>query len=780
MELRAFRLFVTCYLTCILCRNAIGGSTIAKVFPSINNVFEPDVVRMSERGNTQIERSIETETRPDGITLKNDWLKLETPLVEDLSMKMRNLNDFKIAECSRYCIEELGIGKGFEDINLVLSFADQNGEDHFSLENSSNLRISRHVSINDTNSTILDYCQIYLNLDCDIANIERNLVIRNDEFYSNLKLSRQNIEIFKNYFSNTIPKFSKIVHRINLSGYTESNFQTDANVTGIAINILGNLTRAVLITPMYTNRVERPRIVMSLGSTYNTKGVAIGARNLPDKWCLKLTGVENSKYNFDVTAYYGANEEDNMKDDIIDPNFTSEINKNENMYEILDEKRITTQSKESAIINKTKLELNEETLKNTHKNNNSDSLLISSTINGKQKFLFERSAEIVDSRRNNDEIMADDFSDISLSSRESTATIDKNIINFVLHNNSLMSYGEFKILPNVSNINIMKEQKIQSRSSEVASLNEDIDAKMISVSETVPMQIAEKNSDESEFSTINEEPFERRKIMLELNPNSKLIAAPGTTHRIFFDAMNNCALPVRYVIRARSSPFRVYNIQPTYMWLYPRQTNRVAVDILVPLSSQDTVNTLTVEIVGTEISEKTVYVYVQNAFSKTFDTNVKPKIEYSFNSNCAGKQSKDRCEKTFWSADITAEAYDSGLKRVISIPSGIYPRTKYISGTKDRITFYYLSTCCTTTAVITAIDVFENQHTRTINVNEWDNLEQGEIAAIVLGALLLLFLIILLVIAIVYCVRKRNSHDLPYTQRYGSRQPPARSERTSF
>lgn len=121
----------------------------------------------------------------------------------------------------------------------------------------------------------------------------------------------------------------------------------------------------------------------------------------------------------------------------------------------------------------------------------------------------------------------------------------------------------------------------------------------------------------------------------------------------------------------------------------------------------------------------------------------------------------------------------AGLKRVISIPNRIYPRTKYIAGTKDRVTFYYSSTCCTTTATITAIDVFENQYTRTIDVTAWDNLSQGEIAAIVLGALFLLFLLILLVVAIVYCVRKRSSHDLPYTQRYGSRQPP-RSERTSF
>lgn len=69
--------------------------------------------------------------------------------------------------------------------------------------------------------------------------------------------------------------------------------------------------------------VERSEIVMSSVSTYNTTGVAIGARNLPGRWCVKLTGVENSKYNFDVIAYYKANEEDNMRDDSTGTNFTS-------------------------------------------------------------------------------------------------------------------------------------------------------------------------------------------------------------------------------------------------------------------------------------------------------------------------------------------------------------------------------------------------------------------------------------------------------------------------
>ncbi|XP_018399340.1 PREDICTED: uncharacterized protein LOC108777045 [Cyphomyrmex costatus] len=472
--------------------------------------------------------------------------------------------------------------------------------------------------------------------------------------------------------------------------------------------------------------------------------------------------MENLKYNMDVIAYYGVNHENN----------TREINRKKDIFnEILGEKHIT-RAKTSTIIER------EETHENaaniyTYK----DANLLNSIINRKRR--FERSAEIMDQKKNNDEIT--DFSDMSFSKRESTAVIDKNNINSsILHNNSLISYGEFKIFKqNFSNIK-EQQQKIQARSSEVTSLNEDVDVKMKSSAESVSMQIERDNDQNQKLSTqINEDPFERKKLLLDVNANSKLIATPGTLHKVIFDATNNCVLPVRYAIQARSSPLRISNIQPTYMWLYPGQTDQVVVYIFVPAGTQETVNTLTLSIAGTEILEKTVQVFVQNEFSRNND-NVKPTIEYWFNSNCAGKLDKDRCEKTFWSADITVQDYDSGLKRVIAIPNGLYPRTKYISGTKDRVTFYYSSTCCTPTATITAIDISENQYTRSIDVTAWDNLSQGEIAAVVLGALLLLLLLVFIIIAIVYCVRKRSSHDLPYTQRYGSRSQPAQAERTSF
>ncbi|XP_070154402.1 uncharacterized protein [Polyergus mexicanus] len=409
--------------------------------------------------------------------------------------------------------------------------------------------------------------------------------------------------------------------------------------------------------------------------------------------------------------------------------------------------------------------------------------------------LRKRSAEIMDENKTNNDDETMDFSDVLLPSVETT--VARNFINYSVfslraRNNSLTSYGDIKIpkdaLKNSKAFNgkilvLEQQQKAQSRSSEIASLNEDIDTNDVKLStrDNVLMQIHTQDSDQdfsTKFARNIGNSFERRKILLEINAKSNLIAAPGTTHRVLFDVTNNCVLPVRYAIRARSLPFRIFSIMPTFLWLYPGQTTNVAVDIVVPLDTQDTVNTLTLSIDGTEIPEKTVYVYVQNAISKSID-NVKPIVDYTFNSNCAGKLDKDRCEKTFWSVDINVQDSDSGLKRVISTPNGLYLRTKFISGTKDRVTFFYSSTCCSTTATITAIDVSDNEYSRSIDVTAWDNLSQGEIAAIVLGALLLLFLIILLIIAIIYCVSRRSSHDLPYTQRYGSR-PPVRSERTSF
>lgn len=108
--------------------------------------------------------------------------------------------------------------------------------------------------------------------------------------------------------------------------------------------------------------------------------------------------------------------------------------------------------------------------------------------------------------------------------------------------------------------------------------------------------------------------------------------------------------------------------------------------MIVPLGTQNSINTLTLSIDETQISQKTVYIYVQDSFRVSIASrelnaahegfillliivfvcnqdidDVRPTIEYSFNSNCAGKLNKDRCDKTFWSADVIVQDSDSGL-----------------------------------------------------------------------------------------------------------------------
>lgn len=52
-------------------------------------------------------------------------------------------------------------------------------------------------------------------------------------------------------------------------------------------------------------------------------------------------------------------------------------------------------------------------------------------------------------------------------------------------------------------------------------------------------------------------------------------------------------------------------------WIYPGQVSNVAVDLIVPdNAAPDTANTVTLFILGTEIKEKSVYLYVKGSLSK--------------------------------------------------------------------------------------------------------------------------------------------------------------------
>ncbi|KAF7404947.1 hypothetical protein HZH66_003853 [Vespula vulgaris] len=311
----------------------------------------------------------------------------------------------------------------------------------------------------------------------------------------------------------------------------------------------------------------------------------------------------------------------------------------------------------------------------------------------------------------------------------------------------------------LSSIQTEESEKIRlksfnDRSSKIVFENNDVQQTNVNFSNV--MKNVNKQEHSNEFARFaDDEKEEKRRIVVKLNENSNLFVRPGTIHRIVFDVTNNHYQTIRCDFKVRSLPLIVFNIQPIFTWIFAGRTVHVFVDIEVPRgTSQDVINTLTLYVQGSEIMEKSVYLYVESNIPNIVD-DTKPAIEYMFNNNCAGKLSKEKCTKSRWSVDIRIQDSESGLKSVKSSPNEVYPRNDFISGTRNPVTFYYSATCCSTQAKITAMDLKNNYNTYTIDVTAWDNLSEGEIAAITVGALLILLLIILIIVLIVFCTNAR-------------------------
>ncbi|XP_058803771.1 uncharacterized protein LOC131671401 [Phymastichus coffea] len=277
---------------------------------------------------------------------------------------------------------------------------------------------------------------------------------------------------------------------------------------------------------------------------------------------------------------------------------------------------------------------------------------------------------------------------------------------------------------------------------------------------------------------LNDELPIKKYLIVELSPSTSLIANPNTIHRVTFDITNNHVITLPHYIEARSTTFRILGIRPVFGFveIAPGQTVTVAVDVqMPPVISAPIVDTITLRVQGTESVEKTANIYVRALGSRVYD-DARPDIYFYFNNNCAGRTSADKCLKSYWSVDITVQDSGSGLKSVASTPKGIYSRSQYISGTTSPVYLYYSSNCCNRVLVVTATDVSGNVYSKRIDVGVWYNLMEGEVAAIVIGTLFIILLITLIVLSILYCVNQRKSHNLPYSQRYGSRSAPSRTE----
>ena len=114
---------------------------------------------------------------------------------------------------------------------------------------------------------------------------------------------------------------------------------------------------------------------------------------------------------------------------------------------------------------------------------------------------------------------------------------------------------------------IQEQGKLRERSSigVIENVDADIETpvqKTVNISTRMIETLDNSELSEELVNYGSENIIEEKGILIEINKNSKLLASPGRTHRIVFDVMNSCVLPVRYTYRVNSFPFRVYNVQP--------------------------------------------------------------------------------------------------------------------------------------------------------------------------------------------------------------------------
>ncbi|XP_015173906.1 PREDICTED: uncharacterized protein LOC107065092 [Polistes dominula] len=656
--------------------------------------------------------------KPLDIEIETPWENRTTiGIFKDTGCVIRKKLSLEDNQNFRYCLKNKQLHvKKEKDLFLRINLVNRSTK----LVEKTTEKIPRRSEINkaERNENIINKnCRIYLDLYCE--NVVKNVTSFNYRkwlFYP-VKIDNQNDDADLTYKNS--------IHRINSSGYEKMKFDVNESTIEIRILVKGNLSFISIEIPIDSKWYNTEPTTLSLARTDDDSGgLEIVALNAPPGgWLLKLIGEGASKYSFLV------------------------------------EKKIIRCN-----INRNNTKLDENYSMKFHNDNDSDYRKYEENKQG-----FNNVETFDELSQNSQEIVLNDESSEFVEIRGKRNEPEVNVENLHVPLSSIQTDQGERV----------RSRSLNDRSSKIIFENDDVNKANINVSRMIQNINTQELS--NEYARLgDDEKEEKRRIVVELNQNSNLFVRPGTIHRIAFDVTNNHYQTIRCDFKVRSLPLIVVNVQPISTWIYAGRTINVFVDVEVPRgTTQDVINTLTLYVQGSEITEKSVYLYVEGNIPNVVD-DTKPAIEYTFNNNCASKLSKEKCTKSRWSVDIRIQDSGSGLKSVKSSPNEVYPRTEFISGTRNPVTFYYSATCCSTQAKITATDLRNNYNTYTIDVTVWDNLSEGEIAAIIVGALLILLIIILIIILIIFCVRKRKSHDLPYTQRYGSRTTPARAERTSF
>nr|XP_016936221.1 uncharacterized protein LOC108014575 [Drosophila suzukii]XP_016936230.1 uncharacterized protein LOC108014575 [Drosophila suzukii]XP_016936238.1 uncharacterized protein LOC108014575 [Drosophila suzukii] len=271
-------------------------------------------------------------------------------------------------------------------------------------------------------------------------------------------------------------------------------------------------------------------------------------------------------------------------------------------------------------------------------------------------------------------------------------------------------------------------------------------------------------------STLNAMLLQRCGTKIELGTESKLLVMPGQTASLLFEVTNMKTETVYSTIQVTDERRFLVQLSPTRLNLRAQETATVRLTVLVPTgTAQGTTDRITFTNYGRETSTLAVNLKVVTSIDALDSTG--PTLSWEFGSRCDYLTPESlNCGERFWTLDVTAQDWQSGMLRLQATPpEGLFYRNYYTAGSTEPLKATYMASCCEPKVSLVAIDAAGNQRSLTIDVRDV-YLNEAAIAAICLGVILLLLLIAALIWSIVWCCRRRKTTlELPTYRSHSTR-----------
>jgi len=247
-------------------------------------------------------------------------------------------------------------------------------------------------------------------------------------------------------------------------------------------------------------------------------------------------------------------------------------------------------------------------------------------------------------------------------------------------------------------------------------------------------------------------------IRITVDKESELYIPPGAEGKIIITLKNDGPSDL-FLISGGDDKNFFQQFEYSQVQLGTGQTINVAGRIRVPIWANGAVATMNVFVqrrADNTVSQRQIYIHAKSESGELYA----PWCTVTSVTKCDNYLDESICANQFWRMRVgVLDNGDSGLLSIEMKPDGRFMGEDFVVGTNQSVYVERMISCCTTGVDITATDVRGN--TKTCRADQYTYyLRNGDIAAVVLGVVLLLILLVALCFLIRFCCRRRKSRSV--------------------